>query len=212
MRRASSLALLLPAVLAMLVVGCKSESYFCDDDGCYFCDGLGCRDVNEPDRSECTGDFDCPSGAICTDTGCVVRCTDISDCPAGTDCIEAMCLTPPERRDLPTRTPGTCEVNADCGASGLICRDGMCVPDVITCGEEGCSCEETGLCSDGFVCAAGECRAEDDVCRFNHECGAGRATACRRPLHRRLRRRTAECLEGQTCDGRRLLHSAAAYR
>ena len=48
------------------------------------------------------------------------------------------------------------------------------VPDDRSCGDTGCSCVDTGVCDAGFTCLGGECRADEDVCRFNTECGAGR--------------------------------------
>ena len=71
------------AAMAFAFAGCSSESYYCDDTGCFYCDGLGCREVDPPDRPECRGDFECPDGTMCTDLGCVAACMDDGDCPDG---------------------------------------------------------------------------------------------------------------------------------
>lgn len=165
------LYLLTTLSLSALVMasGCKSEEYYCDETGCYYCDGLGCREVDPPDRPMCRGDFECPEGSVCTSAGCVDECADDGDCPDGTICRSGMCVGPTEPD--PDPNPGTCELNADCGDPALVCRDGVCVEDDVSCGDAGCSCVDTGMCSAGFTCLDGECRADDDVCRFNTECG-----------------------------------------
>ena len=76
-------AMALAAVTGVIVwsSGCGSgdERYYCDNTGCYSCDGYGCRNVNPPSNSPCTGNTSCPSGSVCTDTGCVQTCSADSD-------------------------------------------------------------------------------------------------------------------------------------
>jgi hypothetical protein len=103
------------------------------------------------------------------------------------DGISCRTLSPPE----------TCVINADCGRDELVCRDGMCVPDDRTCGELGCNCTLTGACDDGYVCTGGECRPEDEVCRFDHACGTGRVCVDGRCLDRCGGE--VECDDGLTC-------------
>lgn len=182
------------------MVGCASENYFCDETGCYYCDGLGCREVDPPTRPGCLGDFECAAGTVCTDTGCAATCERNGDCAEGTECRDAVsiCLGPTE--PPPVLTPGDCTRNADCGASGLVCRDGMCIVDDVTCGDAGCDCSETATCSSGFTCLDGECRADEDTCQFNHECGEGRSCVDGRCTEGCGT--AADCLSGQTCtDG-----------
>ncbi|MEM9069462.1 MAG: hypothetical protein AAGE52_13190 [Myxococcota bacterium] len=215
MRHIQFIALLALGALPV-VAGCSSDNYFCNDEGCFFCDGLGCREVEPPERPTCRGDFECPEGTMCTDLGCVAECDGDSDCPDGTECRAGSCVGPTEPD--PDPRPGTCERNADCGDESLVCRDGMCMPDDRSCGEVGCSCEETGECSDGFVCLEGECRADEDVCRFNTECGVGRQCVdgacveacgpevpcetgtCVNGFCRDIRPPTGECTRDDQCD------------
>ena len=177
--------------------GCCSDSYFCDDNGCFYCDGLGCREVDPPERPTCRGDFECPEGTLCTDLGCIEECSEDSDCPDGTVCRDAMCVGPTEPD--PDPRPGTCTLNSDCGDPDLVCRDGMCVPNDVSCGELGCSCEDTGECSEGFTCLDGECRADENVCQFNFECGAGRLCVDGRCTSE-CGPDVGPCPEGQRCD------------
>jgi len=169
MRTLQILGFLLTA--SFVLSACGSEDYYCDDTGCFYCDGLGCRPVDAPTRPTCLGDYECAAGTVCTDAGCVAECSSNSDCPQGTTCRDGACLNPRETAPIPT--PGSCTATADCAASGVICVDGMCVPDT-ACGEAGCDCSTTGACSTGFSCISGECRVDADICHFNAECGAGR--------------------------------------
>jgi hypothetical protein len=179
-----------------LLAGCNaSEQYFCDEDGCYYCDGLGCREAQPEDRPECRGDFECPDGTLCTDRGCVTECEGDADCPEGTLCSDGLCLAPNE--PTPEPQPGTCERNSDCDDPGLVCRDGLCTPDDRSCGRLGCSCAETERCSAGYTCVEDECRPNEDVCQFNHECGVGRV-CLDGTCHERCET-DAECPTGQQC-------------
>ena len=119
----------------------------------------------------------------CDDTGCYY-CDGLSCREAG-----------------PPPGPVDCQANTDC-ADGLLCIDGTCEADPRACGELGCDCSATGECAAGFVCASGECRPEDEVCRFNHQCGADRLCidgACVAACDE-----DRACPEGQACtEGRR---------
>ncbi|MFW6050966.1 MAG: hypothetical protein ACODAU_07320 [Myxococcota bacterium] len=73
---------------------------------------------------------------------------------------------------------------------GLGCRpiDGDPEPDAAAPG-----CTDSDECGDGFACTGGECRAEDDVCQFNHECSGGRLCVDGRCV--------AECADDGDCPG-----------
>jgi len=165
MMRALAFTTFVLAAFATLGTGCASEDYFCDDTGCYSCDGLGCRPVDPPPRTPCAGDYECPEGTTCTDIGCIGGCASDEECALGTECRDGACVAPTEPD--PTPTPGVCETNEDCLASGLVCLDGLCTADPGVCSDD-------ADCGAGEVCLAGECLADDDVCQFNHECGEGR--------------------------------------
>jgi hypothetical protein len=152
------------AALAALGTGCPSEDYYCDSTGCYYCDGLGCRPIDPPSRPPCVGDYECPTGTICTDLGCVAECSSDADCPMGTICRAGSCVGPTE--PTPTPTPGECTTTADCLASGLICVDGVCTP-------EESACRADTDCGGGELCIDGECRADDETC----QCAALAASA-----------------------------------
>ncbi len=74
----------------------------------------------------------------------------------------------------------------------------ICTPDDVSCGETGCSCEATGMCSDGFTCLDGECREDEDLCRFNTECG-GDGRICLDGRCTTGCETSAECVGGQIC-------------
>ena len=194
MRFASTLALMAAALLSLLALGCSSEDHYCDETACYYCDGVGCREVDPPPRPACLGDFECAAGTHCTDLGCVASCSADSDCPAGSECRLSECLHPAE---VALPTPGSCERNLDCAASGIVCRDGMCAYDDRSCGELGCDCSATGACSAGFVCATAECVPEADLCHFSHECGPGRSCVDGACVSGCVT--GAECVIGQVC-------------
>ena len=185
------------AGVSVLAAGCESESYYCDETGCFYCDGLGCREVVAPDRPTCRGDFECAEGESCSDIGCVGGCTEDSDCAEGTECRDGLCLNPTE--DDPTLTPGTCTLSDDC-EDGLICVDGACTLDDPTCGDTGCDCSETGVCAEGLTCVDDECRVTDDLCQFNAECGTGRVCRNGSCVTAGCTDATVDCPTGQECD------------
>jgi hypothetical protein len=219
--RGSQFALFALVSLGLLVAGCAREDSFCDSEGCYVCDGLGCREAEPPERTQCRGDFECEQGTVCTDMGCVSTCSSEDGCPEGTLCRQVsegleMCLSPTE--PSPEPQPGECERSEDCGDPGLICRDGLCEPDDRECGDAGCDCSETGACSEGFYCIDGQCRSEENVCRFNTECGPDRVCLdgecaaecgpdracpqgqqCEEGICRDLEPPTGECTENADC-------------
>lgn len=157
---------LLPAFAA-----CVQEDDFCDATACFTCDGISCRTVEPPSRiTGCVGDFQCPSGTLCTSAGCVSTCDSTAGedgaCEAGTVCRsgEDLCLAPQE--DTPTRIPGDCEGPDDCPGSNLVCLDGFCAADPN-------ACLADADCRGSEVCVSGRCETEDDVCKFSFECGVG---------------------------------------
>ena len=113
-----------------------------------------------------------------------------------TVCRDGACVGPTE--PTPVEMPGTCVRNADCDDDGLVCRDGMCVMDDRSCGDAGCSCADTGMCSEGFTCIADECRPDEDVCRFNTECGESRVCIDGRCAAECTE--NADCPTGQMCE------------
>ena len=115
--------------LALTAVGCScgGDDYYCDDSGCYYCDGLGCRNADAPPRADCTGDFQCEAGELCTAEGCTPRCSLDEECADGTICIDSGFCLPPGSGD-PILTPGVCATSEECGDGGL-CQDGMCIAD-----------------------------------------------------------------------------------
>ncbi len=172
-----SFLLLLP--MAAFLAGCPiyGGDGDDDDDDIRPCVGLGCYCDRD---SDCTAD-----GAICnaSDHECVAGCRSNADCDSGEICDTAtsMCRARPamcrthgdcargQYCEASTCTPSdTCDDDSDCD-SGFLCdfRD-TCVP------REAGRCRTTADCSSGQVCVEGGCRAQDDTCTFNYECGAGR--------------------------------------
>jgi len=181
---------LVAAALALAsLTGCAEDKLVCDDDGCFRCDGLGCRPAQPDQPGECLTNDDCDPGAICTISGCVDACTDDEDCPDGLVCREAgddgrrLCVP----RDEPAPV---CVRNEDCMASGVECRDGLCVPSDL--------CEAEDDCADGEACIDGRCRPDDDVCRFNRECADGRVCVDGRCVAECAG--DDDCVEGEVCD------------
>ncbi len=159
-----SLRLLSLLLASAWLTACScGETTRCDEDGCYVCDGVDCRPVDPPGREICQGDFAC-TDSVCTSIGCVEQCEVTGDCGEGTICRGGFCVHPDEAD--PTRTPGDCVRSADCGASGLICIDGLCAVDPD-------SCTRDADCNGGERCLDGRCRSTDDLCQFNYECEDG---------------------------------------
>jgi len=190
---ARRIPLLLGAALGLGLVaglglgGCAEDELVCDDTGCYQCDGLGCRPA-DPDAPDCLTDQDCPDGALCTVGGCVDVCTSDDDCPNGLVCRDAgdgrrLCVEPDEPAPV-------CVQNEDCLASGVECRDGLCVPSDVCDGDE--------ECADGEVCLDGRCRPSEDLCRFSRECEAGRQCVDGRCVPACAG--DDDCVEGLVCD------------
>ena len=155
--------------------GCSNERYYCDSEGCYSCDGIGCREVSPPGRDTCVGDYQCEDGESCTADGCIANCDSDADCPRGTVCDTSvhLCLEPGETP--PTDKPGVCSRNADCPSPpAAICVDGLCQLDPVDCGSTSCDCSENSECEDGYVCADGRCRPEEETCQFDTDCGPNR--------------------------------------
>jgi Cys-rich repeat protein len=189
-------AMALAAVTGVIVwsSGCGpgDERYYCDNTGCYSCDGYGCRNVNPPGNSPCTGNTSCPSGSVCTDKGCVQTCSTDADCPHGTVCNANQCVAPGQ-------TGGNvkeCTTNAECKA-GQQCQNNTCVaaPD----GGSGCVKQSSPSASSGcdpekedlYTCQgsdqpAGSCRPSAQPgsfcclkpppeCTKGSDCGDGKA-------------------------------------
>lgn len=86
-------------------------------------------------------------------------------------------------RLLPAALPATLALAAlglaGCGGEERYCDETGCY----YCDGLGCrpaddpgarSCDTEADCDAGYLCLDGECRAEEDLCQFNHECGIGR--------------------------------------
>lgn len=155
---------LLVAALATLA-GCQCESYYCDDTGCYYCDGLGCRPVEPPPRPTCRGDYECSTGEICTDVGCIAECSVDTDCAEGYRCESGLCVEPTE--PVPVPNPGDCTTDEQC-EDGLLCVDGYCQ----LCTAEGCICESDTGCDDGLSCVDGTC-TNPNACTDSTQCDEG---------------------------------------
>jgi Cys-rich repeat protein len=184
-------ALLALAAFGVTVsAGCAQEDYYCDASGCFRCDGVGCRLLDPPARPPCRGDFECSEGTVCTALGCTAECAADADCVEGTVCRDGLCAAPQEPEPEPT--PGTCTRNADCPASGLECRDGVCVEAPVP------ACSDAAPCASGAVCVEGACVPVDETCQFNFECGAGRLCVNQQCVEGCAA--DADCPRGQTCD------------
>lgn len=191
------------ALLLGSAMGCSSDEYYCDANGCYFCDGLGCRAVTPPSRPTCAGDYQCPSSQVCTDLGCTVSCANDADCAQGWVCravsgsARGYCVSPTER--TPTRNPGSCRSNTDC-SGGAVCVDGTCARSTCDSATTSCPCTADTQCTGGQVCLGGRCAAPSTACRFNAQCGANRV--CVNQACRAACSATAPCAAGQVCtDG-----------
>lgn len=188
MNRSFSL-LLLPLSL-LFFSGCAADDYYCDATGCYLCDGLSCRLVDPPGRAQCRGDFECGMDTRCTDLGCTLTCEVDSECARGTVCRDGYCVGVDEPDPVPN--PGSCEVTADCMASGLTCVNGVCAVDEN-------ACLETADCAGSNVCVEGQCRDEVDACRFNFECVDGKVCLDARCVDSCST--VADCGAGESCEG-----------
>jgi hypothetical protein len=125
----------------------------------------------------CTGDDDCPAGALCSSGACVPGCSAAHACIAGAGCCSGQC------RDL-TADP------LNCGSCGNACSDQE-VP-APACAGGAC----TGACAPGFA----DCNHDKltDGCEANlasdtHNCGACGTTCSTENL-------TVACDKG-VCDG-----------
>lgn len=177
------------ALGALALGGCAADELVCDDEGrCYQCDGLGCRPADPPANPPCLVNDDCDDGAICTVSGCVPVCVDDADCGPGRVCRDAgdgrrLCV--PEDEPAPL-----CVRNEDCNASGVECRDGLCVPSDL--------CEADADCGAGEACVGGRCEVLDDLCRFSRECASPRECVdgeCVLPCSG-----DGDCGAGEVCD------------
>lgn len=182
------------------LMGCASDDYYCDSNGCYYCDGVGCRAVTPPSRPMCLGDYQCPSNQVCTTLGCTASCANSNDCAQGWICRGAsgttrgVCVAPTET--TPTRTPGACGTNADC-MGGAVCVNGVCARPVCDGGTTSCVCASDAQCTAPQTCVAGRCTAPSNVCQFNSQCGAGRV--CINQQCQAACSASSPCPTGQVC-------------
>ena len=98
-----------------------------------------------PSEAACTYNSQCPVGETCAvDNQCRDQCQTDRDCVSGQLCVSGgVCADPAELTDAGTLPPAhtdagmsgsggagaglSCLRNSDCGAGGLICRQGACV-------------------------------------------------------------------------------------
>ncbi len=196
--RVSAMVGALAAVGAIVWSGCGTgdDRYYCDDSGCYSCDGYGCRGVQAPSTTPCTGTSNCAGGSICTVQGCAATCNQSSDCPKGTVCTSNVCVAPGS-----TGTVKECTTAAEC-TGGNVCVGNKCVPapdagpdaapqctkgsdctsaqacvqgKCQTCGGANgpCACSVTSDCNSPNVCASGVCTPATDTCKYSSDCGGG---------------------------------------
>lgn len=169
-----SATLILGALGALGVVvwsGCGTGSearYYCDSAGCYQCDAYGCSSVVAPTHATCTGDSSCPTGQVCTTSGCTSACTSDATCPQGETCQAGYCAAP----GADAGTAKGCTSKTDCAAGQTCTAAGACQSCGGTAGA--CSCTTAAECGDGFSCVLGACTATSNTCHYSSECASGK--------------------------------------
>lgn len=105
----------------------------------------------------CGANGSCPSGQYCDDRNtCLPGCDDSSQCGAGQRCDVAVHVC----------TSG-CDSTASCQA---LAADLVCNPTTHQC-EQGGQCGTLNPCPSPQVCVSGTCRAPDETCTFDYQCG-----------------------------------------
>ena len=92
-----------------------------------------------------------------------------------------------------------------CAAEEPLCTEEGCwVCDGLGCREvnQAGVCTTTADCPEGYLCSAGACRPPEDLCRFDHECGAERVCVDGR-CTRACEPDGTDCPEGQRCEAGR---------
>lgn len=163
---------------------CKTPPAVCQDDG------------------DCAQDYVCVTPGEPCRFGPRPRCEGDDDCADGLACVAGQCVAEAE-----------CQVDADCGGEGFVCREGECLAVVIEgCEVLGCPdgeicvdnrCIESpvmdcpGGCIDGQICVEGRCVAAPESCGG----GCPDGLRCLEPEDRCVAC-TADgmCPEGAHCD------------
>ncbi len=146
----------------------------CGDNG--LCAGVSgqCQTYPGPGcvPSPCASGDECDSGhcvdGVCCDTPCNEACRACSAAKKG-EGVDGTCGAITRGRDPDDEclddAGGTCESEWRCDGLGSCQRAlDLCAP--ISCSATGClsSCSEDRECNDGFVCVAGGCVGEDQLC------------------------------------------------
>ncbi len=100
---------------------------------------------------------------------------------------------------------------AGCAAEDPICDEAGCwVCDGLGCREVdlATACTAAADCPEGYLCSAGACRPPEDLCRFDYQCGSGRACIDGRCLQG-CNESDRPCPTGQRCEAGRCVEPPA---